>query len=54
MPFEPSLGLTAVFVLVCVLIGIYIGSELISKMNRTPYDWAAGSYMIEEACDPGK
>ena len=32
-PFEPSLGVSAGFVLVYVLIGIYIASALISKKN---------------------
>lgn len=36
------------FVLVYVLIGIYIACALISKQNRTPYDWAAGSYVVEK------
>lgn len=36
------------FVLVYVLVGIYIASALISKKHRTPYDWAAGSYVIVE------
>ncbi len=35
------------FVLVYVLVGIYIACVLISKKHRTPYDWAAGSYVIE-------
>jgi len=34
------------FVLVWVLVGIYVISALISKERRTPYDWAAGSYVI--------
>ena len=34
------------FVLVYVLIGIYIATAFISKKHRTPYDWAAGSYVI--------
>ena len=35
------------FVLLYVLIGIYIASALISKKHRTPYDWAAGSYVVQ-------
>ena len=35
------------FVLLYVLVGIYIASALISKKHRTPYDWAAGSYVIK-------
>lgn len=34
------------FVLLYVLVGIYVASALISKNHRTPYDWAAGSYVI--------
>ena len=34
------------FVLLYVLVGIYIASALISKKHRTPYDWAAGSYVV--------
>jgi uncharacterized RDD family membrane protein YckC len=36
------------FVLVYVLVGVYIACALISKQNRTPYDWAAGSYVVEK------
>ena len=36
------------FVLVYLLVGIYAASALISKKHRTPYDWAAGSYVIVE------
>jgi uncharacterized RDD family membrane protein YckC len=39
-------AVTAGFVLIYVLVGFYIAVALISKKNRTPYDWAAGSYMI--------
>ncbi len=39
---------TAGFVLVYVLVGIYIASALISKKHRTPYDWLSGSYAIVE------
>jgi len=36
------------FILVYVLAGIYIAAVLISKKNRTPYDWVSGSYVIVE------
>lgn len=35
------------FALVYVLVGIYIATALITKTHRTPYDWAAGSFVIE-------
>lgn len=35
------------FALVYLLVGIYITCALISKKHRTPYDWAADSYVIE-------
>lgn len=34
------------FALVYLLVGIYIASALISTKHRTPYDWAAGSFVI--------
>jgi uncharacterized RDD family membrane protein YckC len=34
------------YVLLYVLVGIYIASALISKNHRTPYDWAANTYVI--------
>ncbi|MCK4901437.1 MAG: RDD family protein [Anaerolineales bacterium] len=43
---DPSPLNIAGFVLVYVLVGIYITSALISKKQRTPYDWVAGSYVI--------
>jgi uncharacterized RDD family membrane protein YckC len=46
-PVEPSPMVLGGFVLVYVLVGIYIASALISKKHRTPYDWAAGSYVIK-------
>jgi len=46
-PVESSPVVSVGFVLVYVLVGIYIASALISKKHRTPYDWAAGSYVIE-------
>ena len=36
------------FILVYVLVGVYIGTVLLSKKNRTPYDWVSGSYVIVE------
>jgi hypothetical protein len=36
------------FVLVYVWVGSYLLSALISKKHRTPYDWAAGSFVIVE------
>ena len=48
VPEEPSPLVIAGFVLVYVLAGIYVASALISKKHRTPYDWAAGSYVIVE------
>ena len=36
------------YVLVYLSVGIYVASALISKKHRTPYDWAAGSYVIVE------
>ena len=35
------------FALVYLLVGIFIASALISKKHRTPYDWAASSYVIK-------
>jgi uncharacterized RDD family membrane protein YckC len=32
--------------LVWVLVGIYILTALFTKEHRTPYDWAAGSYVV--------
>ena len=43
----PPVAITG-FVLVYLLVGIYVASALISKKLRTPYDWAAGSYVIIE------
>ena len=39
-------AVTAGFVLMYVLVGLYIASALISKKHRTPYDWVVGSYVI--------
>jgi uncharacterized RDD family membrane protein YckC len=36
------------YVLLFVLVGIYVATSLISRQHRTPYDWAAGSYVIIE------
>lgn len=46
-PVEPSPLVMAGFVLVYLLVGIYAASALFSKKQRTPYDWAAGSYVVE-------
>ena len=45
-PAEPTYMVLVGFGLVYLLVGIYITSALISKKNRTPYDWAAGSFVI--------
>jgi len=45
-PAEPSPMVWFGFGLAYGLVGIYIASALISKKHRTPYDWAAGSYVI--------
>jgi uncharacterized RDD family membrane protein YckC len=47
-PIQPTPLVTAGFVLVYVLVGIYAASALISKKHRTHYDWATGSYVIVE------
>ena len=46
-PVEPAPMVIFGFVLAYGLVGIYIASALISKKNRTPYDWLAGSCVIE-------
>lgn len=46
-PAEPGPMVFAGFVLIYVLVGVYIVSALITKKHRTPYDWAAGSYVVE-------
>lgn len=35
------------FALVYMLVGIYIATAVISKTHRTPYDWVAGSFVIQ-------
>jgi len=48
-PFEPAEPTPLVIgglVLVWVLLGIYAISMLVSKKHRTPYDWAAGAYVV--------
>lgn len=46
-PGSTAYQLTLVgFGLVYALIGIYLLSAVISKQNRTPYDWVSGSYVI--------
>lgn len=42
--FPPAV--TAGFVFLYALVGIYVVSALYSKKHRTPYDWVAGSYEI--------
>ena len=37
---------TAGFVVVYILAGIYVTSALFTKKHRTPYDWAARSYVL--------
>ena len=39
---------TAGFVLMYILVGLFIVSALISKKHRTPYDWASGAYVVVE------
>ena len=43
---EPSPMVITGFVLVYLLVGIYVASALISRKHRTPYDWAAGAYVV--------
>ena len=43
---EPTPWVTAGFVLVWVLVGIYFLTALFTKEHRTPYDWVAGSYVV--------
>jgi uncharacterized RDD family membrane protein YckC len=47
-PAEPAPMVMVGFGLVYLLVGIYIASALISKQHRTPYDWAAGSSVIQD------
>jgi len=44
-PEQPSPMVMAGFVLTYVLVGLYILSALLTKRHRTPYDWAAGSWV---------
>jgi uncharacterized RDD family membrane protein YckC len=46
-PEEPSPMVMAGFVLTYALVGVYVLSALITERYRTPYDWAAGSWVIE-------
>jgi hypothetical protein len=46
-PTEPTLMVIVGLGLAYLLVGIYLASALITKKNRTPYDWAAGAYVIE-------
>ena len=41
-------GVMVGYGLLYLVVGIYLASALISKKHRTPYDWAAGSYVIAE------
>lgn len=43
---QPTLG-TVGIILTYLLVGLYLAAALISKQNRTPYDWAAGFFVIE-------
>jgi uncharacterized RDD family membrane protein YckC len=45
-PADPSGIVMAGFVLAYLLAGIYVVSMLVSRQHRTPYDWAAGSYVV--------
>ena len=45
-PTEPTPLVISGFVLVWVLLGIYAISMLVSKKHRTPYDRAAGAYVV--------
>ena len=47
-PAEPAPMVLVGIGLAYVLVGVYIASALFSKKQRTPYDWAAGSYVIED------
>ncbi len=47
-PTKPTLMVLIGFGLVYLLVGVNIVSALISKKHRTPYDWAAGSYVVAE------
>jgi uncharacterized RDD family membrane protein YckC len=46
-PAEPTIMVLVGFGLAYLLVGIYLASALISKKNRTLYDWAAGSHVVE-------
>ena len=46
-PAEPTVMVLVGFGLAYLLVGIYIASALVSKKHRTPYDWVAGSYVVE-------
>ena len=45
-PAEPTPLVMGGFVLVWVLLAIHAISVLVSKKHRTPYDWAAGAYVV--------
>ncbi|MGD2026308.1 MAG: RDD family protein [Anaerolineales bacterium] len=44
---ESTFGIIGI-ILTYVLVGLYLAVTLISKENRAPYDWLAGSYVIEK------
>jgi uncharacterized RDD family membrane protein YckC len=46
-PAEPTVMVLVGFGLAYLLVGIYIVSAQVSKKHRTPYDWAAGSFVIK-------
>jgi len=46
-PEDPSSAVTVGLILVWVLVGIYFVSMFISANRRTPYDWVAGTFVVE-------
>jgi uncharacterized RDD family membrane protein YckC len=47
-PETPTPLVTAGFILVGIIVSIYIGTAVVSKTHRTPYDQASGAYVIAE------
>lgn len=50
LPFAPVQPIPLVLIglaLVYGLVGMYVLSALISKKHRAPYDWVAGSYVLD-------
>ena len=46
-PGDPGVKIAGVgFAITYLLVGFYLVTALISHKNRTPYDWAAGSFVI--------